>query len=290
MFMSAAGIYDGIDGTGSFTPGLDTTNRTANLGAGSCLIKGQLWNATATVKTPIPAASAADRFDRLVVRLSRAASTSATVVSPAVITGASGGGMPPLQQTPTGLWDIPVSYWTSHANGTIDTMVDQRQYCGRSVVSMTSGYHPSPTNPRIGLETDTQNILTWDGSNWNPIAAGNLLAYSSTAPLGDIGAAWTDQASISFTLTASTTVMVSSYISGTQVTTGPATVHVHRITVDGVNWEIGRDRNIPNADPSCLGGTWNGVLAAGNHTIKNTVYSSSNSWRINSATIMAVGY
>jgi hypothetical protein len=290
MFMSAAGIYDGADGTASFTPGLDTTNRTANLGAGSCLIKGQLWNATATVKTAIPAASAQDRLDRLVVRLNRTASTSATVISPVVITGAPSGSpvLPPLQQTPTGLWDIPVSHWTSHASGTIDTLVDERQYCGRSVVSMTSAYHPSPANPRIGLETDTGNVLVWNGSAW-PSLSTILFGYGD-GPLGDIGPAWTDQASIQVTFPTTTIATISSSMIGQQVTSGPATVHVNRIQIDGAQFEIGRDRNIINGDLSSICGVWTGTLNAGLHTIKNTAYSSSASWRLTKASIQVEGY
>jgi len=84
-----------------------------------------------SVSTPIPVASAQNRIDRLVLRLNRGASTSPTVVQPVVITGTPSGSPiePPLVQTPTGLYDIPVCSWTSTSAGALTGLVDERQYC-----------------------------------------------------------------------------------------------------------------------------------------------------------------
>jgi hypothetical protein len=168
-FMSSAGIYDGIDGSNSLTPSLDTVGRNAVIGAGQALIKGQLWSCDAPVSVPIPAASSQNRLDRLVLRLNRTASTSPNVVSPVVITGTPSGSpvMPPLQQTPAGLWDIPISNWVSNSGGTLTNLSDQRQYSARSVISMQSTYHPSPPNVRLGLEVDTMKVYSWNGSVWS---------------------------------------------------------------------------------------------------------------------------
>jgi hypothetical protein len=170
-FMSSAGIWDGIDGSNSFVPSLDTSGRNAVISAGQCLIKGQLWRADAPVSTPIPAASSQNRIDRLVLRLSRTASTSATVIAPVVITGtpAASPAPPPLTQTATGIFDISVSQWTSNSSGTLTGLADQRRYSGRTVVSMTSGYHPTPPNPCLGVEIDTGNVYVWNGSSWASI-------------------------------------------------------------------------------------------------------------------------
>jgi hypothetical protein len=293
LFMSAAGVWDGIDATNSFVPTLDTAGRNAVISAGSGLIKGQLWRCDASVSTPIPAASGQDRLDRLVLRLNRTATTSPTVVQPTVIPGAPSGSpaLPPLQQTAAGLYDIPISYWTSHSTGTVDTLVDQRQYCGRNTVSMMSTYHPSPANARLGIELDTGDVFVWANSAWTAVG-GNLIGYAA-GPLGDI-IDWTNQASITFSLSKSTTIVAHSHIIGTQITAGPCTVHVNRVQVDGTAYEVGRDRQVPLNDPSAISGSWIGVLGAGQHTIMNTAYSSvgtgQGAWRLSKAALMVYGF
>jgi|SRR5215472_158183 len=130
---SAAGVQDGIDGSqaSAMTPSLDTGGRNAVIQAGNALIRGQLWRCDAAVSTSIPAASAQNRIDRLVLRLNRVASTSPTVVQPVVITGTPSGSPsePPLTQTPTGIYDIPISSWTSTSAGALTSLVDERQFC-----------------------------------------------------------------------------------------------------------------------------------------------------------------
>jgi hypothetical protein len=166
-FVSSAGIWDGIDGNG-FVPSLDAPGRNAVMGGGQCLIRGQLWRADAAVPTPVPAASAQNRLDRLVIQLNRGATSSPTVVQPVVITGTPSGSpaLPPLSQTFGGIWQIPVSYWTSTSAGALSSLIDQRQYSGRTVISMTSTYHPTPLNPCIGIEIDTGDVFYWNGSVW----------------------------------------------------------------------------------------------------------------------------
>jgi len=168
-FMSSAGIYDGVDSPNSFTPSLDTVGRNAVIGSGQGLIKGQLWRCDANVSTAIPAASAQNRLDRLVLRLNRGATSSPGVVAPTVITGTPSGSpaLPAISQTPTGLWDIPISYWTSASSGALTGLVDQRQFTGRVPLSMTSGgWRPSPANIGMAIETDTYHPYIWNGSNW----------------------------------------------------------------------------------------------------------------------------
>src|SRR3974390_3646959 len=100
-FMSAAGIWDGIDSQNSFQVSLDTVGRNIVMTYGACLIKGQLWRTDANVSTPIPAAAAQNRMDRLVLRYNRGATSSPTVVAPVVITGTPSGTppLPPIFQT-----------------------------------------------------------------------------------------------------------------------------------------------------------------------------------------------
>src|SRR5580765_9011023 len=128
--MSMIGPAAAIDASvgNAMNPTLDTGGRNAVIDTGNILIKGQLWRCDAPVSTPIPAASAQNRIDRLVLRLTRGATTSATVIQPVVITGTPSGSPvePPIVQTPTGIWDIPVSSWLSTSAGAITTLVDER--------------------------------------------------------------------------------------------------------------------------------------------------------------------
>lgn len=130
--MGAAGVRDGVDQFSSLTPSLDSAGRNAVMGAGNCIIKGMLWRCDAPVSTAIPAASASNRIDRLVLRMNRGASSSPTVIQPTVITGTPSGSPtePPLSQTPAGIWDIPICSWTSASNGGLSGLLDERQYTG----------------------------------------------------------------------------------------------------------------------------------------------------------------
>jgi hypothetical protein len=113
----------------AMVPSLDTGGRNAVLADGNALIKGQFWRCDAPVSVAIPAASAQNRIDRLVLRLTRGAATAATVIVPTVITGTPGASpaIPPLVQTTSGIWDYPVSHWTSTSAGGLTTLVDDRR-------------------------------------------------------------------------------------------------------------------------------------------------------------------
>jgi hypothetical protein len=130
--LSSLGCRDGIDpaNTNAMAPSLDTGGRNAVIASGQAVIKGQLWRCDAPVSTPIPAASAQNRIDRLVLRLTRGATTSPTVVQPVVITGTPSGSpvIPPITQTPTGIYDITVSNWLSTSAGGLTTLVDERDF------------------------------------------------------------------------------------------------------------------------------------------------------------------
>jgi hypothetical protein len=113
----------------AMVPSLDTGGRNIVIADGVVVIKGQLWRCDAPVSTPIPAASAQNRIDRLVIRLNRGATSAPTVVQPIVITGSPSSTpvIPPITQTLTGIWDIPVAHWTSTSAGALTTLVDDRR-------------------------------------------------------------------------------------------------------------------------------------------------------------------
>src|SRR4051794_35866695 len=101
FFHSVLGGKDAVDGPGAFTASFDVPGRNIVAAAGNAVLKGQLWRADASFSTAIPAASAQNRIDRLVLRLTRAASTAPTVVAPVIIQGTPSGSpvLPVLQRT-----------------------------------------------------------------------------------------------------------------------------------------------------------------------------------------------
>lgn len=129
-FHSAIGGVSSIDfSVGSaFLPSLDVPGRNIVIADGNVVIKGQLWRCDSPVSTSIPAASAQNRIDRLVLRLNRGATTSATVVVPTVITGTPSGSPvePPVVQTATGIWDYPICSWTATSAGALSGLTDER--------------------------------------------------------------------------------------------------------------------------------------------------------------------
>lgn len=132
LLLSSLGCLDGIDSnTGSaLTPSLDLAGRNIVNADGQVVIKGMLWRCDAPVSTAIPAASAQNRLDRLVIRLTRGATSSPNVVLPTIITGTPSGSpaLPPITQTTTGIFDIPIAHWTSTSAGAIQSLVDERVY------------------------------------------------------------------------------------------------------------------------------------------------------------------
>lgn len=220
---SAAGIADGIDNTqgGSMTPSLDTGGRNAVIAAGNAIIKGQLWRCDAPVSVPIPAASSQNRIDRLVLQYNRGATTSPTVIQPIVVTGTPGSSPsePPLTQTPGGIWQMPVSTWTSTSAGAITTLADERQIVQDSwhtltIPSSPTGLSGAARYKMVGYRLCLYDFnIAWNtpvGQTWNfptppqpywvsipgslprlynMVGNGNLSATPSTSPRWFFGAA-----------------------------------------------------------------------------------------------------
>ena len=186
-YSSLVGIAAAIDGSvgSAMVPSLDTGGRNAVLADGNILIKGQLWRCDAPVSVPIPSASAQNRIDRLVIRLTRGATTSATVVAPAVVTGTPAGSptIPALTQTATGIWEYPVSHWTSTSAGALTGLIDDRRLTDDSWHDMrplTGGFFGTisgNTPPQYRFSDDVKFVEV-AGSVQTPIATGN---YNSIA-------------------------------------------------------------------------------------------------------------
>jgi hypothetical protein len=287
-FITNCGIFSGVPSAGNLAPSLDSAGRNAVMSAGTVMIKGQLWRCDAPVSTPIPAASAQNRYDRLVMRLNRTASTSPTVVSPVVIVGTSGGGLPAISQSPAGNWDIPISHWTSGSNGTLTALVDDRVYASRGVAPILSTAHPIPELACIGMELDTGNVFSYTNNAWSPV--GGMYIADDQGNLGDVQG-WVDQGTLNFSLAQPTLLCAASYLVGTRITSGPGVAHVSRVTIDGRQYELGRDRQVPVNDPSSISGTWIGWLQPGNHSVIHTAYASApGAWRLTVAELALIGF
>jgi hypothetical protein len=152
--LSISGKPSAVDGAvgSAMVPSLDTGGRNAVIADGNAAIKGMLWRCDAPVSTPIPAASAQNRIDRLVLQLNRGATSSPTVIQPVVVTGtpAASPVIPALTQNATGIWQLPISHWTSTSAGALTGLIDDRvlandpwhNVVGDSGWTALSGYGP----------------------------------------------------------------------------------------------------------------------------------------------------
>jgi hypothetical protein len=170
----------------AMVPSLDTGGRNAVLADGTIALKGMLWRCDAPVSTPIPAASAQNRIDRLVVQLNRSAGSSPTVIQPVVVTGTPSGTpvIPALVQTTSGIWQYPVSHWTSTSAGALTGLIDDRllmndtwhNVIGDSGWSAISGYGPM----RYRFTPDGQIQFSGAAQHTNSVST---LAVNSNNPL-----------------------------------------------------------------------------------------------------------
>lgn len=171
------GIFDGVNdvpgamGGTNLLASLDSPGRNVVLAPGKILIKGQLWSCDSNDSTAIPAASAMDRIDRVTLRLNRLAGDAGAYLAPYIIQGtpSSSPAIPDLVRSSTGNYDVPIARWLSAANGTLSGLVDERQFLGLTVCVGTSTNRPTIYKPRLMVETDTGNLMMWDGTDWNQI-------------------------------------------------------------------------------------------------------------------------
>jgi hypothetical protein len=156
---------------GELAPSINSASRTVSTATGAAFVRGFYVSNTAGVYTAsVPAASAADRVDRLVLRLDRSQTTAADWLKPIIVQGSSGSASPPaLQTSDTSLYDLPICRWTTKANGTLTGLVDERYKTGGGFLTFTSSARPAASPPRIGFETDTGQAMYANGSSWIPL-------------------------------------------------------------------------------------------------------------------------
>lgn len=163
----AAGVMAGK--AGELAPSINSGARTVSTATGAAFVRGfYIANPTTTYTASVPAASVADRVDRLVLRLDRTASVAADWLKPIIIQGTSGSATPPaIQSTDAGSWDLTIARWTTKADGTLTGLVDERCMSGGQFLTFMSTARPPASPPRQGLERDTKKPVYSDGSAWN---------------------------------------------------------------------------------------------------------------------------
>src|SRR6266568_8835577 len=172
------------------TTSLDSVGRNAVMAAGACVVKGKLWSCDAPFNTAIPAASGSNRIDRLVMRLNRTAGTATAFLQPVVITGTPSGTpvIPALTQTTTGIWDLPISHWTSASTGALTGLIDERFDTGKSMQSGLAANMPLwLVRPTLYYQTDTGILMVWTGSVWAPVGNQPVAWSNMPSPVNSWG-------------------------------------------------------------------------------------------------------
>lgn len=155
----ASGVI--ADSGSQLAPSLDVAGRRVAIATGAAIVRAFYKPVSSTTYTAIPAASSQNRVDRLVLRLNRSATASASFVVPAVITGtpAASPQVPALTRTSSGLWDLPIAHWTSASNGSLSGLVDERVIVSAAVAANSSGGTPALDRPGILLQPDAGALL-----------------------------------------------------------------------------------------------------------------------------------
>lgn len=136
---------------------------------GQAIVRGHYMDCDATVNLPLAAAGATGRRDLVVVRLDLVAKR----VDLAVLTGSSPTVDPPLTQTRTGTYEVPLARVTVSAGAVTlsgQDVTDLRTFVGARVGAWTTSTRPaSPRRGTTGWNTATAQLETWTGTTWSDL-------------------------------------------------------------------------------------------------------------------------
>lgn len=159
-----------IPGDGNeMAPSLDTSGRNVIIATGHAILRAFCKPISAPTAVPIPAASSQDRIDRLVLRLDRSQTVADNFVVPTVITGtpAANPQIPAFTRTPTGIWDLPIAYWTSAASGTRTGLVPELEFVANVICGYSTTHH-TPERPGLRIDRDTGTLwMSTNGTSWD---------------------------------------------------------------------------------------------------------------------------
>ncbi|AXQ61081.1 minor tail protein [Streptomyces phage Hank144] len=160
---------EGLGGS-SFSVYGDASGMQVKVNPGFAIVRGHAVQSTATEIMTIAAASAAVRYDRIVLRLDPTANS----ITIAVVQGTSGGGLPALTQTDTGVYEFPLATVTipvGAATITSGNVQGEREFLGNSVGAWTTATRPtSPRMGRLGYNNSTKVWEFWNGTLWQDLA------------------------------------------------------------------------------------------------------------------------
>ncbi|QAY15929.1 minor tail protein [Streptomyces phage Janus] len=166
---SHSGIADTESGEGFKVYG-DSSGMQVKVNPGFAVVRGHAVQSTAVETRTIAAASAATRYDRVVLRLD----PTANAISLAVVQGTSGGGVPALTQTDTGVFEFPLATVTvpvGAATITAGNVSLEREFLGNTVGGWATSTRPkSPRTGRLGFNNSTKTWEFWDGTAWKDLA------------------------------------------------------------------------------------------------------------------------
>ena len=187
------GIADTFGGPG-FQVSANGSGMTVTVQPGFAIVRGHAVSSTAVETLTIPAADAAQRQDRIMLRLDPAANA----ITLAVSQGPAGGTAPGQTQTDTGIYEKSLAVVTVGANVTsIDAskVFDERKFLGSRIGCWTTSLRPlSPRTARLGLNSSTGKWEYWNGTVWTNLVAptadnatrwgGYMVTVSTTTPSG----------------------------------------------------------------------------------------------------------
>ncbi|WP_436739918.1 tail fiber domain-containing protein [Streptomyces sp. BBFR102] len=290
---SHSGIADSVGGTSFNTYG-DSSGMRVKVNPGFAIVRGHAVQSTATEAVTIAAASAAQRYDRVVLRLDPTANS----ITLAVVQGTSGGGLPALTQTDTGIFEFPLATVTIPVGASTisaGNVQGERRFLGNSVGGWTTATRPEGARTgRLGLNTSTNQWEYWTGTAWKDLAPtvtwstieGSPATFppaSHTHPWGDVTGkpatfppsshnhAWGDITGKPTTFAPSSHSHSWSSITGKPSTFTPSSHNHSGYLTSGstISWANGSKK--PHSNSASGSGTWYAVWVEGDGTFcRNT--------------------
>ncbi|MCY0933622.1 tail fiber domain-containing protein [Streptomyces sp. H34-S4] len=137
---------------------------------GKAILRGHAYASTAVETLIISAADASPRTDRVILRLDPAANS----IVLAVIKGTPGGGIPTLNQTDAGIYEMGLATITVGASATTilaGDVTQQRRFVGSRIGIWSTTLRPTtPRQGRLGYNVDANAWEFWDGTTWKDLA------------------------------------------------------------------------------------------------------------------------
>lgn len=146
----------------------DSSGMNVKVATGYAIIRGHVFNVSATQTLTITAAAANPRIDTVVLRLNPAVNSivlavvaGTAAVSPVAAT---------LTQTEDGIFELPMAFVSVAANATTiapANVTDNRTFLGTQFRVWTTATRPtSPGIPTVGLNTTLGAPEYWNGTEW----------------------------------------------------------------------------------------------------------------------------